>query len=73
MKKRAAPKTTLEKPAGATIQKCNFQNIAPALNENTRDAAVALAKAAEANANAIHEIAKCLEGAVFEGPMIQIG
>ena len=52
---------------------CNFQNVAPPFNEFTRDAAVALAKAAEANANAISEIAKCLEGAVFEGPMIQIG
>lgn len=73
MKKRVPPKAPECKPAGTAVQNCNFQNVAPSLNEYTRDSAVALAKAAEANANAISAIAKCLEGAVFEGPMIHIG
>lgn len=73
MKKRVPPNAPEFKPAGTTVQNCTFQNVVPPLNEHARDSVVALAKAAEANANAISTIAKCLEGAVFEGPMIHIG
>ena len=70
MKKRKAPAAS--HPAGTVITNSSFQNVATAANEHTRDAAVALAKAAEANANATAKIAECLVGATFDGPMINI-
>lgn len=45
-----------------TISHCNVTNTNAPANEHTRDAVVALAKAAEANANAIEGIARALRG-----------
>jgi methanogenic corrinoid protein MtbC1 len=44
------------------ISNCQVTNTTAAANEHTRAAVESLAKAAEANANAIAEIAKALRG-----------
>lgn len=54
---------TLRKPTTETvIQNCTFTNSVPAVNKHTRAAVEALAKAAEANAEAIKAIADALRG-----------
>lgn len=61
-------------PAGTTISHCNFTNEAVQVNEYTRDAVVALAKAAEANANALAVMAEVLSGnGNTNGPAVHIG
>lgn len=49
-------------PATYQITGCNVTNTNAPTNEHTRDAVVALAKAIEANANALAEAARALKG-----------
>ena len=44
------------------IENCNVKNTTAPTNGHTRDSVVALAKALEANANAIAEVARALKG-----------
>jgi hypothetical protein len=48
--------------AGNEISNCVFTNTTAPANEHTRDAVVALAKALEANAVALGEVARALKG-----------
>jgi hypothetical protein len=63
MKKQTiAPPGTIDKPFNYHIESCSVSNIVPATNEHTRAAVVAMAKAVEANANALAKMAEALRG-----------
>jgi hypothetical protein len=68
-------KTKQPAPQGPVITNCSFVNEAPKANEHTRAAVVALAEAAQANANAIAKIAEALKGqsVTHYGPMLSVG
>jgi len=57
----SAKKTPVQPATGNTISNCNFESHSAA-NEHTRASVEALAAAAEANAEAISQIAKALQG-----------
>ena len=68
--KKVSPK----KEPTYTIQDCHIVNTNAPTNECTRDAVIALAKALEANANAISETARALKGGnVSMGSAIHVG
>lgn len=58
---KVKPKAAPAPAAGTEISHCNF-TIENSANENTRDAVVALAAAAQANAKAIEAAALALQG-----------
>jgi hypothetical protein len=66
-----AKNKTESAPAGTTIHGCNFM-IENSANENTRDAVVALAAAAQANARAIEAAALALNSASNNTTAIRI-
>ncbi|MDP2026414.1 hypothetical protein [Sulfuriferula sp.] len=56
------------------IEHCNVSNTSAPTNEFTRDAVISLAKALEANANALAEAARALKGGdVSMGSAIRVG
>lgn len=69
-KKKPAERGAL--PPVTNIHNCNF-TADSRINEFTRDAVVALANAAEANARAIEAAASALQTPALCAPMIHIG
>jgi len=61
-KKKVKPEQPSPAVPTYSVSHCSFVAEAAPANEHTRDAAVALARAAEANANAIGRIADALKG-----------
>lgn len=67
-------KVTPRKEPKYSVTKCNVTNTNAPTNEYTRDAVIAIAKALEANANALAETARALKGGdVSMGSAIRVG
>ncbi len=58
MRKKMPQARAPQPQPGTVVQNCSFQAIAAPANEHTSASIVALAKAAEANANAIGKVAE---------------